>query len=421
MASAMPRELAARPRMLARAARGLSRNGRAKLGEDHLLPLDTLKAIGGSALTDDMKIEMGENGLPTTFVPGRNLMFLTAAAALGYRRGIADLVGGMCETDFSGYPDCRDETIQATAKALSLGLARDVRIHTPLMWIDKAATWTLAEELGGEALVDLIVEETVTCYEGDRTQRHDWGYGCGACPACELRADGLREVPRPHDLSRQGNLLHAAGRGRADRPRRGVPALCRLQSVERAGAGPRRGGLPVLRHRFRRHRRPGRRQIRRRAERWRGRWRRNGRRRAGQALCRLHRRRTAAAARRGADRGAARAGFEIGIETNGTLLPPPGIDWICVSPKADAEQKLMRGDELKLIYPQDGARAGALCRPGFPQLLPAADGQSGPRRQHRGRDALLPGASAMAAVAADPQAASGYARRGPVAPCWRGV
>ena len=116
-----------------------------------------------------MTIEMGANGLPNTFVPGRNLLFLTAAAALGYRRGIADLVGGMCETDFSGYPDCRDETIQATAKALSLGLAQDVRIHTPLMWIDKAATWKLAEELGGEALVDLIVEETVTCYEGDRT------------------------------------------------------------------------------------------------------------------------------------------------------------------------------------------------------------------------------------------------------------
>jgi 7-cyano-7-deazaguanine synthase len=118
-------------------------------------------------------------------------MFLTAAAALGYRRGIADLVGGMCETDFSGYPDCRNDTIQATAKALSLGLARDVRIHTPLMFIDKAATWKLAQELGGNALVDLIVEESVTCYEGDRTHRHDWGYGCGVCPACDLRARGF--------------------------------------------------------------------------------------------------------------------------------------------------------------------------------------------------------------------------------------
>ena len=143
-----------------------------------------------------MTIEMGQDGLPNTFVPGRNLMFLTAAAALGYRRGIADLVGGMCETDFSGYPDCRDETIQATAKALSLGLAREVRIHTPLMFIDKAATWKLAEDLGGEALVDLIVEESVTCYEGDRTHRHDWGYGCGVCPACDLRAEGYAKLPR---------------------------------------------------------------------------------------------------------------------------------------------------------------------------------------------------------------------------------
>jgi 7-cyano-7-deazaguanine synthase len=137
-----------------------------------------------------MAIAMGEGGLPTSFVPGRNLMFLTAAAALGYRRGIADLVGGMCETDFSGYPDCRDQTIRAMATALSLGLARDVRIHTPLMWIDKAATWRLAEELGGAALVDLIVRETVTCYEGERTQAHAWGFGCGVCPACELRAAG---------------------------------------------------------------------------------------------------------------------------------------------------------------------------------------------------------------------------------------
>ena len=180
-------ELEARPRLLA-AMKRMPHGG--ALGADHLLPLETLKAIGGSALTDAMAIEVGGNGLPTSFVPGRNLMFLTAAAALGYRRGIADLVGGMCETDYSGYPDCRDETIQATAKALSLGLAQGVRIHTPLMWLDKAATWKLAEELGGSALVKLIVAETVTCYEGDRSQRHAWGFGCGACPACELRAAG---------------------------------------------------------------------------------------------------------------------------------------------------------------------------------------------------------------------------------------
>jgi 7-cyano-7-deazaguanine synthase len=185
-------ELKARPVILEKLRAGFPQWA-GKLGADHLLPLDTLKAIGGSALTDAVKIEMGANGLPTTFVPGRNVMFLTAAAALGYRRGIFDLVGGMCETDFSGYPDCRDETVQATARALSLGLARDVKVHTPLMWIDKAATWRLAEELGGGRLVDLIVEETVTCYEGDRSHRHDWGYGCGQCPACELRAAGYKK------------------------------------------------------------------------------------------------------------------------------------------------------------------------------------------------------------------------------------
>jgi 7-cyano-7-deazaguanine synthase len=182
-------ELTARPRILAQ-LRGGFPGWSEKLGADHLLPIDTLKAIGGSALTDQMAIAMGSNGLPTTFVPGRNILFLTLAAALGYRRGITDLVGGMCETDFSGYPDCRNDTIQATAKALSLGLAQDIRIHTPLMWIDKAETWRLARVLGGESLVALIVEETVTCYQGDRTNRHDWGYGCGACPACELRAAG---------------------------------------------------------------------------------------------------------------------------------------------------------------------------------------------------------------------------------------
>jgi 7-cyano-7-deazaguanine synthase len=185
-------ELAARPVILKK-LRAAFPDWSLRLGEDHLLPLDTLKAIGGSALIDAVKIEMGEDGLPTTFVPGRNVMFLTAAAALGYRRGIADLVGGMCETDFSGYPDCRNETVQATARALSLGLARDIAVHTPLMWIDKAATWRLAQDLGGNVLADLIVEDTVTCYEGDRTHRHDWGYGCGVCPSCELRAVGYEK------------------------------------------------------------------------------------------------------------------------------------------------------------------------------------------------------------------------------------
>jgi len=185
-------ELAARPGILAKVKADFP-DWTGRLGEDHLLPLDLLKAIGGSALTDDMKIEMGAEGLPTSFVPGRNILFLTAAAALGYRRGIADLVGGMCETDFSGYPDCRNETIQTTARALSLGLDRTVTVHTPLMWIDKAATWRMAQELGGDRLLQIILEETVTCYEGDRSHRHDWGYGCGQCPACDLRASGYNK------------------------------------------------------------------------------------------------------------------------------------------------------------------------------------------------------------------------------------
>jgi 7-cyano-7-deazaguanine synthase len=184
-------ELAARPRI--RDAIAHFPQWKTKLGEDHLIPLSAPRAIGGSALTESMAITMGKDGLPNTFVPGRNLMFLTAAAALGYRRGIADLVGGMCETDFSGYPDCRDETIRATATALSLGLAQEVRIHTPLMFIDKTETWRMALKLGGSALVELIVEESVTCYEGDRTHRHDWGFGCGVCPACDLRAKGFEK------------------------------------------------------------------------------------------------------------------------------------------------------------------------------------------------------------------------------------
>ena len=182
-------ELAARPRVLA-AIRERFPEWRRRLGADHVLPLDVLKAIGGSALTDSVRIEMGANGLPTTFVPARNLLFLAAAAALAYRRGSRDLVGGMCETDYSGYPDCRDATIKAMGEALDLGMETKFNIHTPLMWIDKAATWALADELGGRALVDLIVEETVTCYEGDREHRHAWGYGCGRCPACDLRAKG---------------------------------------------------------------------------------------------------------------------------------------------------------------------------------------------------------------------------------------
>jgi 7-cyano-7-deazaguanine synthase len=161
-----------------------------RLGPDHVLSLDVLADIGGSALTDDIQITTSAKGLPTTFIPGRNLLFLTTAAALGMRRGLFDLVGGMCETDYSGYPDCRSETIEALETALRLGLDEPVRIHTPLMHIDKAETWRLAEQLGGKKLVDLVLEETVTCYRGVRDTRHPWGYGCGECPACELRSAG---------------------------------------------------------------------------------------------------------------------------------------------------------------------------------------------------------------------------------------
>ena len=161
-----------------------------RLGEDHVLSLDVLKQIGGSSLTDDVAFAMQADGLPNTFVPGRNLLFLTLAGALAYRRGLQVIVTGVCETDFSGYPDCRDDTMKAMQLALNLGLERRLRIATPLMWIDKAATWQMAQELGGDALVQLIVQDTHTCYEGKRDVLHDWGYGCGACPACDLRAKG---------------------------------------------------------------------------------------------------------------------------------------------------------------------------------------------------------------------------------------
>ena len=161
-----------------------------KLGEDHVLTLDVLQQIGGSSLTDDVAFAMQADGLPNTFVPGRNLVFLTLAGALAYRRGLQVIVTGVCETDFSGYPDCRDDTMKAMQLALNLGLAQRLRIETPLMWIDKAATWRLAEQLGGAALVELIVEHTHTCYQGERGARHAWGYGCGECPACSLRARG---------------------------------------------------------------------------------------------------------------------------------------------------------------------------------------------------------------------------------------
>ena len=163
----------------------------ARLGEDHLLDAGVLGAVSETALTRDTEIAMQANGLPNTFVPGRNLLFMTLAAALAYRRGLQVLVTGVCETDFSGYPDCRDDTMKAMQVALSLGMDTRFLIETPLMWIDKAATWQMAQQLGGQALVDVVVEHSHTCYLGDRSQRHEWGYGCGECPACELRAKGF--------------------------------------------------------------------------------------------------------------------------------------------------------------------------------------------------------------------------------------
>jgi len=161
-----------------------------KLGDDHLLDLGLLGQISDTALTKSRAIEMNASGLPNTFVPGRNLLFFTFAAAIAYRRGLSVLVGGMCETDFSGYPDCRDNTLKAQQVALSLGMDTPMTIETPLMWLDKAQTWALTDELGGEALTQLVIEHTHTCYLGERTQRHEWGYGCGHCPACGLRARG---------------------------------------------------------------------------------------------------------------------------------------------------------------------------------------------------------------------------------------
>ncbi len=161
-----------------------------RLGEDHLIDLAVLGQVSDTALTRDSAIAFAESGLPNTFVPGRNLLFFTFAAAIGYRRGLKHLVGGMCETDYSGYPDCRDDTLKALQVTLSLGMDHRFVIHTPLMWRDKRATWALARELGGAPLVELILEETHSCYNGERTHRHEWGYGCGACPACDLRRNG---------------------------------------------------------------------------------------------------------------------------------------------------------------------------------------------------------------------------------------
>lgn len=164
----------------------------AKLGQDHLVEEPALNAISDTALTRGVAIAINENGLPNTFVPGRNILFLTLAAAVAYRRGLRRLVGGMCETDFSGYPDCRDDALKALQIALNLGMEQRFVIDTPLMWLDKAASWRLAHALGGDALIAIIREHTHTCYNGVRETLHEWGYGCAACPACDLRERGYR-------------------------------------------------------------------------------------------------------------------------------------------------------------------------------------------------------------------------------------
>jgi 7-cyano-7-deazaguanine synthase len=163
-----------------------------RLGEDHLITLEALGQISNTALTREQDIAFGENGLPTTFVPGRNLIFMSFATALAYRRGCRHIVLGVCETDYSGYPDCRDDTIKAMQVALNLGLEQRFVLHTPLMWRDKAATFALAQQIGGESLIKIVVDNTHSCYVGDRTRRNDWGFGCGQCPACLLRSEGWK-------------------------------------------------------------------------------------------------------------------------------------------------------------------------------------------------------------------------------------
>lgn len=185
-------ELQVRAPLLA-SMRALNSEWHHRLADDHVLDLSLLSHIAESALTRETAIAMQANGLPNTFVPGRNLLFITVAAALAYRRSIDIIVGGMCETDYSGYPDCRDDTLRALESALRLGMATPLSLQTPLMWLNKAATWTLADELGGTPLVELIRTDTHTCYLGERGTLHDWGRGCGSCPACELRAKGYRE------------------------------------------------------------------------------------------------------------------------------------------------------------------------------------------------------------------------------------
>lgn len=196
-------ELECRQRILTRIGE-LSGDWRYRLGQDRLIDATVLNEVSDTALTQEKAIEMTAQGLPSTFVPGRNILFFTLAAAVAYRRGITDMIGGMCETDYSGYPDCRDSTIRAMEHTLRLGLESGFVLHTPLMHLTKAQTWALARELGGQALVDFIIEETHTCYMGERGERHAWGYGCGACPACVLRANGYQTFAKASDTDGAG-------------------------------------------------------------------------------------------------------------------------------------------------------------------------------------------------------------------------
>jgi 7-cyano-7-deazaguanine synthase len=177
---------------------------RARLGRDWVIPLETLGNVSVSALTSDLPFGKRDDGLPATFVPGRNLVFFTFAAIVAHQRGLKRIVSGVCETDYSGYPDCRDNTVKALQVAINLGMEAHLVLDTPLMWIDKAATWRLAEELGGPPLIDLIREQTHSCYVGDRSHRHEWGYGCGACDACTLRANGWTKYRQRDEHARVG-------------------------------------------------------------------------------------------------------------------------------------------------------------------------------------------------------------------------
>ena len=185
-------ELSCRPRIID-ALKHQFPHWASKIGPDRVCDVSVLGEIGETAMTSDTEILISENGLPNTFVPGRNLLFLTLAGALAWRRNISTLIGGMCETDYSGYPDCRRGTLDVQELTLTRGMDRPMSIETPLMWLDKSETWELADELGGQRLVDLVIEESHTCYLGDRSHRHAWGYGCGTCPACELRANGYNK------------------------------------------------------------------------------------------------------------------------------------------------------------------------------------------------------------------------------------